>query len=82
LKGISTRSTGGYQFDDAMRVRHHAFAGNGDWTVLLLDPTGSVAGTLRPGGIATGTMRLRGELAGTDTHCHTGRLDWKATKAA
>ena len=79
----ATRSTGGgFIVDDAMRVKHRAFAGGGDWTVILLDPTGSVAGTLKPGGTATGTFRLHGELAGMGTHCHTGPLDWKATKVA
>jgi len=79
---LDTRSSDGYEFAEAMRVRHGDFAGSGDWTVIALDPAGSVAGTLHPGGTATGTFRLHGELAGPTTHCHTGELHWKATKVA
>lgn len=75
-----TRSTDGYQFDPGMRVKHRKFAGAGDWTVLTLDPSGSVAGKFHPDGTVSGTLRLHGELAGADTHCHTGELKWKAAK--
>ena len=78
----ATTSTDGYQFAQPMRVKHRQFAGSGDWTVILLDPSGSVSGKLRPDGTAVGTFRLRGELAGTGTHCHTGPLDWTAIKVA
>jgi hypothetical protein len=77
----STRSTGGYEFGHGMRVRHHEFAGKDDWIVIALDPSGAVAGKFHPGGTATGTFRLHGELAGEGTHCHTGELGWRATKA-
>lgn len=78
----ASRSTNGYDFVGPMRVKHGQFAGKGDWTVILLDPAGSVSGTLKPGGTATGTLKLHGELAGSATHCHTGELEWKALKAA
>jgi hypothetical protein len=75
-----TTSTGGYNFPGPMRVRHHEFSGKGDWEVFALDPSGPVAGKFKPGGKAAGTLKLHGELAGPGTHCHTGPLEWKATK--
>jgi hypothetical protein len=74
------RSTGGYELDDSMRIKHGEFAGSGEWLVIAQDPAGSVTGKFHPGGVATGTLRIHGELAGPGTHCHTGELGWKATK--
>lgn len=77
---FETRSADGYQFDPRMRVKHRKFAGTGDWTLIGLDPSGSVAGKFHHGGTASGTLKLHGELAGAGTHCHTGELKWKTTK--
>jgi hypothetical protein len=74
-------STTGWRFKERMRVRRdRTFEGTGDWVGLPLDPTGSVSGKLRHGGVAVGDFKLRGELAGAGTHCHTGLLEWRATK--
>jgi hypothetical protein len=74
-------ATAGWRFDPKMRVKSdRTFVGFGDWAGLPLDPTGSVSGKLRRGGVAVGDFRLHGELAGPGTHCRTGLLDWRATK--
>ena len=73
-------STTGWRFTERMRVRHRAFEGRGDWAGLPLDPVGTVSGRFRDGGVAVGDFKLRGELAGAGTHCHTGLLKWRATK--
>jgi len=74
-------ATAGWQFVPKMRVkRDRTFEGRGDWVDLPLDPVGRVSGKLRRGGVAVGEFTLRGELAGPGTHCHTGRLEWRATK--
>jgi hypothetical protein len=77
----ATTSTGGYEFGRGMRVVHHSFSGSGDWIVIALDPTGSVGGTFKDNAHVRGTFKLRGELAGPGTHCHTGELKWHAGKA-
>jgi hypothetical protein len=74
-------ATAGWRFKDRMRVRRdRTFEGTGDWVDLPQDPTGAVSGKLRRRGVAVGDFKLRGELAGPGTHCHTGLLDWRATK--
>lgn len=73
-------ATAGWRFKPKMRLTHRKFAGKGDWTGLPLDPVGKVSGKLRPGGVAVGDLKLKGELAGAGTHCHTGLLAWRATK--
>lgn len=74
-------TTAGWKFTERMRVRSdRTFEGKGDWVELPLDPTGRVSGKVRKGGVAVGDFKLRGELAGAGTHCHTGLLDWRATK--
>jgi hypothetical protein len=72
--GITT----GWSFEPRMRVRSRRFEGRGEWVGLPLDPIGAVAGKLRRGGVATGELKLRGELAGAGTHCRTGLLEWRA----
>jgi hypothetical protein len=76
LSGI----TAGWSFEPGMRVRSRLFGRDGDWVGLPFDPVGAVAGKLRRGGVATGELKLRGELAGPGTHCRTGRLEWRAGK--
>jgi hypothetical protein len=75
-------TTGGWQFTKRMRVnkRHRTFEGRGAWVDLPLDPVGKVSGKFRHGGKAVGDFKLRGELAGGGTHCHTGLLKWRAKK--
>jgi hypothetical protein len=74
-------ATAGWRFKERMRVRpDRTFEGTGDWTGLPLDPVGSVSGKFRQSGVAVGDFKLRGELAGPGTHCHTGLLDWRAAK--
>lgn len=72
--------TAGWMFEPGMRVRARRFARDGDWIGLPLDPVGAVSGELRPGGIAAGELKLRGELAGPGTHCRTGPLGWRAKR--
>jgi hypothetical protein len=72
--GITT----GWSFEPRTRVRSRRFEGRGEWVGLPLDPIGAVAGKLRRGGVATGELKLRGELAGAGTHCRTGLLEWRA----
>jgi len=72
--------TAGWRFKPRMPVKSREFEGRGDWVGLPLDPVGRVGGKLRRGGVAVGQLKLRGELAGPGTHCHTGLLDWRATK--
>ena len=76
LSGI----TAGWSFEPGMRVRSRRFGRDGEWVGLPFDPFGAVSGKLRPGGVATGEFKLRGELAGPGTHCRTGRLGWRAEK--
>ncbi len=71
--------TEGWEFDRGMRVKARKFGRSGDWTGLPLDPVGKVSGKFRPGGVAAGEFKLRGELAGPGTHCRTGLLRWRAT---
>ena len=73
-------ATAGWRFKPRMRVKFRRFDGRGDWIGLPLDPVGKVNGKLRPGGVARGEFKLRGELAGPGTHCRTGLLGWRATK--
>jgi hypothetical protein len=74
-------ATTGWRFKERMRVRRdRTFEGTGEWVGLPLDPTGSVSGKFRKGGVAVGDFKLRGELGGAGTHCHTGLLEWRATK--
>lgn len=73
-------TTGGWVLDRKMRIKARKFDGEGDWVGLPFDPVGKVSGKLKPGGIAKGSFRLTGELAGSGTHCKTGLVDWKATK--
>jgi hypothetical protein len=76
-------TTTGWRFTDRMRVRpDRTFDGRGDWVELPLDPVGKVSGKFRKGGVAVGDFKLRGELAGPGTHCHTGLVDWRAKKQA
>jgi hypothetical protein len=73
--------TGGWRFDERMRVKpDRKFEARGEWVGLPLDPVGRVSGKLRRGGVAVGEFKLRGELAGAGTHCGTGVLEWRATK--
>lgn len=74
-------ATAGWRFTEVMRVRSRAFEGRGDWVELALDPVGTVSGKFRKHGVAVGDFKLRGELAGPGTHCHTGLLEWRATKS-
>jgi hypothetical protein len=77
----STRSNDGYEFDLILRVKHREFEGKGEWLVLALDPSGTVAGKFsRDRQKAHGTFKIHGELAGDGTKCHTGELEWRATK--
>jgi hypothetical protein len=73
--------TAGWRFEPKMRVKSdRTFFGTGQWTSLPLDPSGLVKGQLRRGGVAVGSFKLNGELAGADTHCHTSLLRFRATK--
>ena len=73
-------ATTGWRFTERMRVRRdRTFEGSGDWVGLPLDPTGKVSGKFGTrGDVARGDFRLRGELAGSGTHCHTGLVEWRA----
>ncbi len=74
-------TTAGWKFDRRLRVRKNpTFGGRGDWIEQPFDPVGRVSGKLRRDGVAVGEFKLRGELAGPGTHCHTGRLGWRAMK--
>jgi len=74
-------TTAGWRFADSTGVEaDRTFGGSGDWIGQPLDPVGRVSGKLRKGGVAVGDFKLRGELAGSGTHCTTGLLDWRATK--
>jgi hypothetical protein len=73
--------TTGWRFGEKMRVKSdRTYFGAGQWTGLPLDPYGLVRGKLRRGGKAAGSFKLNGELAGPDTHCHTGLLEYRATR--
>ncbi len=72
--------TDGWLLDRGMRVRSRRFEGRGDWIGLPLDPVGKVTGKLRRRGRASGSFKIRGELAGPGTHCNTGLVDWRASK--
>jgi hypothetical protein len=72
--------TDGWAFDGGMRIRSRRFEGKSDWIGLPLDPVGKVSGKLRRGGVAKGSFKIRGELAGPGTHCRTGLVDWRASK--
>jgi hypothetical protein len=74
-------ATAGWRFDPSMRVKSdRTFFETGEWTGLPLDPRGLVKGKLRRNGVAVGSFKLNGELAGPDTHCHTSLVDWRATR--
>jgi hypothetical protein len=74
-------TTAGWRFDPNMRVKSdRTFFEAGPWTGLPLDPRGLVKGELRRSGVAAGSFKLNGELAGPDTHCHTHLQDWRATR--
>jgi len=74
-------ATTGWRFVPKMRVQSdRTFSGRGDWVELPVDPSGSVSGKLRRGGVAVGDFKIRGELAGPGTHCRSGLLEWRATK--
>ncbi|MFN8112772.1 MAG: hypothetical protein U0R51_06185 [Solirubrobacterales bacterium] len=73
--------TEGWRFERGMRIKARKFSGEGDWTGLPLDPVGKVDGRLKPGGIASGSFKITGELAGPGTHCKTGFVGWKASTA-
>ena len=73
--------TDGWVLDRGLRVKARRFEGRGDWIGLPLDPVGKVTGKLRPGGRASGSFKIRGELAGPGTHCNTGLVGWRATRA-
>jgi hypothetical protein len=72
-------TSGGWVLDRKMRIEHRRFEGKGDWVGLPFDPVGNASGRFKPGGIAKGSFKMTGELAGPGTHCKTGLLDWKAT---
>lgn len=73
--------TAGWKFRPGMQMRaNRTFAESGEWKGLPLDPVGRVSGKLRRGGVAVGEFKLSGELAGANTHCHTGLLEWRATR--
>jgi hypothetical protein len=72
--------TGGWMLDRVLRVKARKFDGKGDWTGLPFDPVGRVSGKLKPGGRASGSFKLTGELGGPGTHCRTGLVDWTASK--
>jgi hypothetical protein len=77
-----TTASDGYRFPQGMPVVNREFEGRGEWVVQLLDPRGSVDGAFRHHGAkASGNVKLRGELAGPGTHCHTGPLTWHVAKA-
>jgi hypothetical protein len=77
---LDTVSSGGFELHGSLKVNHRRFSGKGDWSTTAADPSGSVEGKLRRNGTAVGTLKLRGELAGPGTHCHTGGLDWTAAR--
>lgn len=73
--------TAGWRFNEKMRVKSdRTFFAAGQWTGLPLDPTGLVRGKLRRSGVSVGSFKLKGELAGSDTHCQTGLLEYRATR--
>ena len=53
-------------------------------TDIGLDPVLKIHGKLKPGGIAKGTVQLKGHLDGSNPTalCDTGELSWKATRAS
>lgn len=73
-------ATNGWMLDRGLRIKSRRFEGEGDWIGLPFDPVGKVSGRLKPGGHASGSFKITGELAGTGTHCKTGLVDWKASK--
>jgi hypothetical protein len=73
-------TSGGWVLDRKMRIKARSFEGEGDWVGLPFDPVGKVSGKLKPGGIAKGSFKMTGELAGPGTHCKTGLVDWRATR--
>ena len=77
----SGSTTGGWVFDGTPRIRSRQFEAKGEWVGLPLDPVGKLSGRLKPGGRASGSFKLTGELGGAGTHCRTGLVDWKASKA-
>jgi hypothetical protein len=72
--------TDGWLLDRGIRVKARRFEGRGDWVGLPLDPVGKVTGKLRRRGRASGSFKIRGELAGPGTHCNTGLVSWRASK--
>ena len=65
----------------SFRVSHGEFSGRREVKPLTeIDPTARVKGEFSPGGVASGTIRVKGELAGPGSNCDTGTLDWTAAK--
>ena len=72
--------TEGMQLIEPMRVHGDGtFSGEGEFTILMGDPSGTVEGKFA-NGKAKGSFKVKGELAGPGSDCKTGRQDWTATK--
>ena len=66
----------------SFRVRHHEFGGTRELDPnATIDPSAKITGKLKDGGKVVGTLRVKGELAGTGSDCHSATLDWAAQKA-
>src|SRR4051812_21539794 len=74
--GVSMAMT----FENLARIhKDGTFATDGQVFLEGSDPSGKLDGVIGHGK-AHGTVKVKGELAGPDTDCKTGKLGWKAVK--
>ena len=65
----------------SFKVKHHEFGGTRELDPdAIIDPSAKITGKLKDGGKVVGTIRVKGELAGPGSDCHSATLDWAAEK--
>ena len=80
----SPGETAGVVLEEKFRVGEDgSWGGNSNAIIAGFDPPAKITGRLKPGGKASGTFRMKGELdpegqPGVD--CKTGLQEWKAEK--
>jgi hypothetical protein len=80
----SPGETAGVVLDEKFRVGEDGnWGGNSNAVISGFDPPARITGRLKPGGKASGTFRMKGELdpkgqPGVD--CKTGLQEWRAEK--
>lgn len=78
-EGGGSGTTGQLVAEGGFRVRRGEFSGTREVIDSAQDPI-TVHGELRRGGLARGTLKVFGPLAGGGTDCTSGRLDWRAER--